>query len=206
MNIFEYVDKKRNEYETLRDESQLQLKTNQNRIQMISSQIKHMAEEEEDPGKFFLPETAENYQKEIDELQEKINALELQDDVLAEQIRLCEAELRVLDNLELPDFAKETREPWKPMVVSEEEFQKKNVSRETSSRDASQEKHSENSEQNVSRETFEESATPGSTGVNPDLDLIKEKIQFCRQISQLDPQRCSLALNEILELFQNAQL
>lgn len=206
MNIFEYVDKKRNEYETLRDESQLQLKTNQNRIQMISSQIKHMAEEEEDPGKLFLPETAENYQKEIDELQEKINALELQDDVLAEQIRLCEAELRVLDNLELPDYAKEKREPWKPMVASEEEFQKKNVSRETSSQDASQEKHSENSEQNVSRETFEESATSGSTGVNPDLNLIKEKIQFCRRISQLDPQRCSLVLDEILELFHNVQL
>lgn len=178
MNIFEYIDKKRNEYENLRDESQLQLKTNENKIRKISSQIKHMAEEEDNPSKFFLPETAENYQKEIDELQEKINTLELKNDVLAEQIRLCEEELRVLDQLELPDFASASKnEAWRPMVVSEKEFQEKNVSRETLS-------------ENPNITTGEVEGT--------DLHGIREKIQFCRQISQLDPCRCSLLLEEIL--------
>ncbi len=178
MNIFEYIDKKRNEYETLRDESQLQLKTNENRIQKISSQIERMTEEGQNPSKFFLPETDGNYQREIEELHEKINALELKNDVLTEQIRLCKKEISVLDELELPDFsAIPTSQIWQPMVLSEEQLQKKNVSRETS------------------RENSEE---PFENAEKIKLNAIKERIQFCRQISQLDPRRCSLLLEEII--------
>ena len=236
MNIFEYIDKKRNEYETLRDESQIQLKSNLNRIETISSQIRHMTEEEENPSKFFLPETAENYEKEIVELQEKINILELENFALSEKIAYCDDELHLLDILELPDFeSAEKNIGWMPMMVSEEEFQKKNVSRETILKDEEKanvsretfdplqaealfaEGFNETVEEikdfeqlilNVSRETFsgEESdnlstddfdKTPVEASI-PKLNLIKEKILFCRQISELDPHRCRLLLDEII--------
>ena len=236
MNIFEYIDKKKNEYETLRDESQLLLKSNLNRIQTISSQIKHMTEEEENPSKFFLPETAENYEKEIVELQDKINTLELEDASLSEKIAYCEEELHLLDTLELPDFElAEKNMAWTPMVVSEEEFQKRNVSRETILSDGekvnvSREtidplqaeasfadgfdetvgeiKDLEHLILNVSRETFSDGesddlSTDDSNEIAaeasiPELNHIKEKILFCRQISELDPHRCSLLLDEII--------
>ena len=191
MNIFEYIDKKRNEYEILRDESQLQLKTNLNRIQTISSQIKHMTEEEENPSKYFLPETSENYEKEIVELQDKINTLELENSTLSKKIANCDEELHLLDTLELPDFeSAEKNTAWMPMVISEEEFQKKNVSRETISALESE---------ILSMGNFCEMVT--ETPV-PDLIQIKEKIRFCRQISELDPRRCSLLLDEILNKMQ----
>ena len=65
MDIFEYIDKKRAEYESLRNDSQLELKKNQNRIQKISAQIEQMTEEEENPSQFFLPESGKNYKEEI---------------------------------------------------------------------------------------------------------------------------------------------
>lgn len=236
MNIFEYIDKKKNEYETLRDESQLQLKNNLNRIQTISSQIKHMTEEEENPSKFFLPETAESYEKEIVELQDKINTLELENSTLSEKISYCEEELHLLDTLELPDFeSAEKNMAWRPMIVSEEEFQKRNVSRETILKDEAETDVSRETldslqaetsfaedfdetvgeikslEQlllNVSRETFSSDESDNlpvgdfceittETSV-PEWNLIKEKICFCRQISELDPRRCSLLLDEII--------
>ena len=201
MNIFEYIDKKRNEYETLWDESQIQLKTNLNRIQTISSQIKHMTEEEENPSKFFLPEAAENYEKEIVELQNKINVLELENIDLSEKITRCDEELHLLDTLELPDFESAGKNmAWMPMIVSEEEFQKRNVSRETFL--------NEELLENVSHETINASKLENlpigdfreiakETSIS-ELNLIKEKIRFCRQISELDPRRCSLLLDEIL--------
>ena len=236
MNIFEYIDKKRNEYETLRDESRLQLKTNLNRIQTISSQIKHMTEEEENPSKFFLPTTAENYEKEIVELQDKINTLELENTTLSKKITYCEDELHLLDILELPDFeSAEKNMAWMPIVVSEEEFQKRNVSRETILKDEAETNVSRETinplqaeasfaedldetigeikdlEQlilNVSRETFsgmesddlsmDDSYEIATETSMPKLSLIKEKILFCRQISELDPRRCSLLLDEII--------
>lgn len=222
MNIFEYIDKKKNEYETLRDESQIQLKTNLNRIQTISSQIKHMTEEEENPSKFFLPETAENYEKEIVGLQEKINILELENLALSEKITYCNEELQLLDTLELPDFEPaEKNMAWTPMVISEEEFQKRNVSRETMNALQAEASFAEDFDKtagaikdleqlllNVSRETFSGSVFDDlSTGNSwevgaknsvPELNQIKEKIRFCRQISELDPRRCSLLLDEII--------
>ena len=236
MNIFEYIDKKRNEYETLRDESQLQLKSNLNRIQSISSQIKHMTEEEENPSKYFLPETAESYEKEIVELQDKINVLELENSALSDKISLCDEELYLLDTLELPDFeSAEKNMAWMPMIVSEEEFQKRNVSRETILKDEAESNVSRETfdtlqtevlfaedldetveeikdfEQlllNVSRETFSDkesdnlsmgdSCIIATETLEPEWNLIKEKIRFCRQISELDPRRCSLLLDEII--------
>lgn len=215
MNIFEYIDKKRNEYEILRDESQIQLKTNLNRIQTISSQIKHMTEEEENPSKYFLPETAENYEKEIVELQDKINVLEFENSALSEKISQCDEELHLLDTLELPDFeSAEKNMAWMPMVISEEEFQKKNVSRETFlneeqltivSRETTNASGLENGNLgqamlNVSRETMDELE---SESFMPELNHIEEKIQFCRQISELDPRRCGLLLGEILNDIDN---
>ena len=213
MNIFEYIDKKRNEYETLRDESQIQLKTNLNRLQTISSQIKLMTEEEENPSKYFLPETAENYEKEIVELQDKINVLELENTALLEKITRCDEELYLLDTLELP-VSSEKNIAWTPMMIAPgEEFQKKNVSRETTDgpkserlnldqtiANVSRETMSvlENSDQtmsNVSRETFDGLE---SESLIQKLNYIKEKICFCRQISELDPRRCSLLLDEII--------
>lgn len=228
MNIFEYIDKKRNEYEMLRDENQLQYKTNCNRIQKIASQIKHMTEEEENPSQFFLPETG-NYKEEIEKQQGKIDALESENTILSEKIELCEEELRILDTLELPDFVTaEKNMAWEPMRVPEEEFQKnnisretmeetnilaelddliQNVSRETNSEDLSQdtlhETNLEESLQNVSRETFSEtvySVEESAEGIQEIIDRkqIKEKICFCRKFSELDPRRCSLLLDEII--------
>lgn len=189
MNIFEYIDKKRNEYEMLRDENQLQLKTNCNRIQKITSQIKHMTEEEENPSQFFLPEAAGNYKEEIEKLQGKIDGLESANNVLSEKIELCEEELRILDTLELPDFAlAEGNMAWEPMRVPEEEFQKKNVSRETFS------ETTDSGEESVDDEDTKEVQETDTI----DKNQIKEKISFCRKFAELDPRRCSLLLDEII--------
>ena len=201
MNIFEYIDKKRDEYETLRDECQLQLKTNLNRIQTISSQINHMMEEEENPSKFFLPETAENYEKEIVKLQDKINTLELENMSLSERITYYEEELHLLDTLELPDFeSAEKNMTWMPMIISEEEFQEKNVSRETiwkdkMEADVSRETIDAPESESLSTEDYRKVVTETSIS---ELNHIKEKIRFCRQISELDPRRCTLLLDEII--------
>lgn len=185
MNIFEYLDKKRNEYERLRDESQLQLKTNRNRIQKISLQIEEMMEKEENPSQFFLPEITENYKEEIESLQEKKKVLEAEDELHVKKVELCEKELYLLDTLELPDFSSAKNDAeWKPMRVSEEEFQIKNVSRETIEQEDTQETEQEEITENVSRETIN--------------DSLKEKIHFCRQIAELDPRRCGLMLDEVI--------
>ena len=89
------------------------------------------------------------------------------------------------------------------MWVSEEEFQKKNVSRETMNPETSLEVESGETSQNVSRETIVDGLTNGETELKDlenliDKILIKEKICFCRQISELDPRRCSLLLDEII--------
>lgn len=187
MNIFEYMDRKRNEYERLRDESQIQYITNQNCKEKISAQIEEMMEEEKNPSQFFLPEASENYKEEIEKLQMKLKELESEEDILKKKIALCEDEIYLLDTLELPDFSPVEQDvaEWMPMRVPEEEFQEKNVSRET--------KLSEEAKQNVSRETM------GTEESILDKDRVKEKICFCRKISELDPRRCGLLLDEIIK-------
>lgn len=221
MNIFEYIDKKRVEYESLRDDSKLQFKKNQNRIQKISIQIEQMTEEEENPSQFFLPESSENYKEEIKKLQEKIQTLESENEILDKKIELCENEIYLLDTLELPDFSSAKNETeWKPMRVPEEEIQNKIVSRETMNEEIVSGVESKDAIQNVSRETFcnelsqenvsrETMANGESDGaideqasrdseILIDKNLIREKICFCRKISELDPRRCALMLDEII--------
>lgn len=162
MDVFEYIDRKKNEYEKLNDESQLQYKTNLNLIEKLTVQLQELVEQGEDPSQIFAPTNAVMLERDMEEIKEKISTLQLRNEVLEEQIRLCRVELDMLDELELPNIG----------TVSDE-F---NIA-------------SAQENENVSRETFQMES----------IDTIKEKLLFCKHIVQLDPQRCRLCIEEILD-------
>lgn len=102
MNILDYIDLKRDEYEKLESENQLLLLNNKNIIEKLSAQLIQFTEEE-DPNQFFLPEAVEIDKVEQEKLQKRIDDLKEENKILEENIEKFRLELTTIDELELPE-------------------------------------------------------------------------------------------------------
>lgn len=177
MNILDYIDLKRKEFEDLESESQLQLLNNKNIIEKLSAQMIEFTAEE-DPNRFFLPEAEEPYEDELEKLQKRIDDIKSENKVLEENIKKIRLELKIIDELELPE----------PMGKEDKDI---------------------TTDDNISigenKDTTTDDNIPiGENNVfiadNPEL---KNQLEFCMKIAELDGHRCRLELRQILEKLEN---
>lgn len=163
MNILDYIDLKRKEFEALENESQLQLLNNKNIIEKLSAQMIEFTAEE-DPNRFFLPEAEEPYEEEREKLQKRIDDIKAENKALEENIKKIRLELKIIDELELPEpIGKENKDI-----------------------------------------TTDDNIPIGENNVfisdNPEL---RNQLEFCMEIAELDGHRCRLELRKILEELEN---
>lgn len=162
MNILDYIDLKRKEFESLENESQLQLLNNKNIIEKLSAQMIEFTAEE-DPNRFFLPEAEAPYEEEREKLQKRIDDIKEENKTLEENIKKIRLELKIIDELELPE----------PMEKDEDTKPDDNIPI---------------GENNV------------FIADNPEL---RNQLEFCMEIAELDGHRCRLELRKILEELEN---
>lgn len=166
MNILDYIDLKRKEFEELESESQLQLLNNKNIIEKLSAQMIEFTAEE-DPNRFFLPEAEEPYEDELEKLQKRIDDIKSENKALEENIKKIRLELKIIDELELPE----------PMGKEDKD---------------------------ITTDDNDNIPIAGNNEVyileNPEL---KNQLEFCMKIAELDGHRCRLELRQILEKLEN---
>lgn len=165
MNILDYIDLRRKEFEELESESQLQLLNNKNIIEKLSAQMIEFTEEE-DPNRFFLPEAEEPYVEELEKLQKKIEDIKAENKVLEENIKKFRLELKIIDELELPE---PTGKEDKDIITTDDNIP-----------------IAENNEVFLLE--------------NPEL---RNQLEFCMKIAELDGHRCRLELRQILAKLEN---
>lgn len=174
MDIFEYIDSKKNYYESMENEYRLSYKKNQSMIKELSDRLDLLLQKEEEidfEGCFSAGKKDEQLELDIKELEKRIHFLNVENDEYQELIVECVEELRILNDLELPVFGVE-----KEVSVSEEY---------------------------VNANSFENTKIEDVEKINPaetELEIVS-KIQFCSKIALQDPYRCKLELERLLSRF-----
>lgn len=185
MDIFEYIDSKKNYYESMENEYRLSYKKNQSMIKELSDRLQLLLKKEEESDferRFAAGKKDEQLELDIKELEKRIEFFKQENEEYQEIIVECVEELRILNDLELPVFG-EVQE-----VAAGAEYM------ETSS--------DVDSQRNVNKSVNTDKSVNTENPIELDLD-IKNKIQFCSKIALQDPQRCKLELEELIRTFQS---
>lgn len=105
MDIFEYVDSRRNYYESMENEYRLEVKKNDGLIKELTERLEEILKKEEEldfEGRFSTGKKDENLERDRKELEKRIQALKDENSEHQEVIEECAEELQIINNLELP--------------------------------------------------------------------------------------------------------
>lgn len=105
MDIFEYVDSRKDYYESLEDEHSLEVKKNEGMIKELSEQLELLLRKEEEAdfeGRFSAGKKDEELERERIGVEKRIQILKEKNEKHRKVIEDCAAELHIINDLELP--------------------------------------------------------------------------------------------------------